>query len=317
MKKLLLAFWPALFVFCAALGAPDPLGPQHPLAPMKLAVTIDDIPANGDLIPPTTRMGIVRSVLAALRNNGVKQSYGFANHFDGMEDVAKEWLAAGYPLGNHTYDHLDLGNVSPEVYIANIEKMDQALATLAPFSTLISHRHVFRYPFLQEGETLAKRDAVRSYLVRNNYRIAEVTVDYEDWVWNAAYLRCLRQHDDKSIVWLKEHVVDAAERNLRRSRALSRKVLGKDIAQILLLHDSAFNAVMFDEVLKDFRARGVQLITVDQALADPAYKINPNRGFPFGLTFLEQLAAAHNVDINQWDEKKYSRDSINRVCVAK
>ncbi len=317
MKKWLFALWPVLAVLCApAFGASDPLGPEQLLARMKVAVTIDDIPANGDLVPGVSRMDIVRGVIKALKDNRVEKTYGFANHFTGLEDVAKEWLAAGNPLGNHTYDHLDLGEVSAGDYIANIEKMDQALQTLAPFSPLISQRHVFRYPYLQEGKTIAARDAVRNYLFDNHYRIAEVTIDYEDWAWNAAYLRCLKQHDDRSIGWLRDHVVDVAERNLRRARGLSRVLFGRDIAQILLLHDSAFNALMLNTVLKDFRMRGVRLITLDQALADPAYRINPNRGFPIGLTFLEQLADRNRVDISPWDETRYPRDRLNKLCAT-
>jgi peptidoglycan-N-acetylglucosamine deacetylase len=297
MKKFLLLTWTVLVLLRGqALGASDPVGPGHPVGPVKLAVTIDDIPANGDLIAGVSHMDIVRGIVKALKDNGARRTYGFANHFEGLEDVAKAWLAAGNPLGNHTYDHLDLGEVGGQAYIANIQKMNEELETLASFSPLISRRFVFRYPYLQEGKTLEQRDALRNYLFDNHYRIAEVTVDYEDLAWNAAYLRCMRQHDDKSICWLKKHVTDVAERGLRRSRALSRLLFGRDIAQIILLHDSAFNAHVLDGVLKDLRAKHVKLITLDQALADPAYKINPNRGFPIGLTFLEQIAAVRNVD---------------------
>lgn len=32
-----------------------------------------------------------------------------------------------------------------------------------------------RYPYLAEGDTLEKRNTIRSYLFKNGYRIAEVT----------------------------------------------------------------------------------------------------------------------------------------------
>jgi peptidoglycan-N-acetylglucosamine deacetylase len=317
MKFGLLVFLLTQIILCgAALGASDPLGPEQSLGGMKVAVTIDDIPANGDLISGVTRIDIVRGVINALKKNRVRRVYGFANHFTGLEEVVKVWLAAGYPLGNHTYNHLDLGKVSAEDYIANIEKMDQALATLAPFSPLITGRRVFRYPFLQEGDTLEKRDEVRKYLFKHHYKIAEVTIDYEDWAWNAAYLRCVGKHDDHSIAWLRDHVVDVAERNVRRSRGLSRLLFSRDIAQILLLHDSAFNALVLNAVLSDLRAHDVKLITLDEALKDPAYRVNPNAGFPIGLTFLEQMAATKHIDITSWDETKYPRDTINKICLA-
>jgi len=281
---------------------------------MKVAITIDDIPANGDLLPGVNRMDIVNGVLRALTENRAGPVYGFANHFMGLEDVAKAWLAAGFPLGNHTYDHLDLSQVSAEDYIANIKKMDQALAALASFSPLINQRNVFRFPYLQEGETLKKRDEVRNYLFSNHYKIAEATIDYMDWAWSAAYSRCVKQHDDKSIGWLKEHVRDNAERNLRRSRVLARILFGRDIGQIIVLHNSAFNALVLDPVLSDMRAHGVKLITLKEALADPVYTINPNAGFRTGWTFLDQIAVTKHLDIRSWDEKRYPSDRINKVC---
>ena len=36
-------------------------------------------------------------------------------------------------------------------------------------------------PFLHEGETLEKREAVRRYLAEHRYAIAEVTIDAHDW----------------------------------------------------------------------------------------------------------------------------------------
>src|SRR5262249_38734094 len=132
-----------------------------------------------------------RALIRILRDNRVPHPYGFTNRFDGLEDVVREWLAAGYPLGNHTYDHLNLAGVSAREFTANVAKLDQVLASLGPLSPSVDQRRMFRYPYLQEGETLEKRDAVRHYLLKNRYRIAEVTIDYQDWVWSAAYQRCV------------------------------------------------------------------------------------------------------------------------------
>src|SRR5262245_25339166 len=90
-------------------GVADPPGPERPLAALRVAITVDDLPANGDLLPGVTRMDTVRRLIRTFESNRVPHPYGFANRFEGLEDVVREWLAAGYPLGNHTYNHLDLG----------------------------------------------------------------------------------------------------------------------------------------------------------------------------------------------------------------
>lgn len=300
-------------------ASPAALGAEHALEPMRVAVTVDDLPAHGELLPDVSRMDMTRGVLKALKANGLTQVYGFANGLDiGNEpdliDVLKEWLKAGYPLGNHTYSHADLDKVTAQDYIADIKKMDVLLKTLSPVSPLIAQRYVYRYPYLHEGDTLKKRDAVRNFLFKHGYRIAEVTIDYEDWAWNNAYTRCATQHDEKSIAWLKGHVVEAAESRLRASKEVSELLFRRDIAQILLVHDGAFNAVMLDTILKDFRAKGVELIALDQALADPAYEISPNRAFNGGRTFLEEIAEARDVNIDRFEDVSYTVETLNAVC---
>ena len=41
-----------------------------------------------------------------------------------------------------------------------------------------------RYPYLREGDTLEKRRAVRHALGERGYRIAQVTMSFDDWAYN-------------------------------------------------------------------------------------------------------------------------------------
>lgn len=302
-----------------AAAQSEPPGPKEPPGSTKVAITVDDIPEHGDLTRGVTRMDIARGVLKALKDNNVTQAYGFANgyfmHYDPGEIVIlREWLRAGYPLGNHTYEHTDLEQVTPRAYIADIEKADRLLQTLAPVSSLVAHRHVFRYPYLHEGDTLAKRDAVRDYLVKNGYIIAQVTIDYHDWAWTDAYSRCVTQGDDKLVAWLKAHVVDSAERHLRNSKSVARLLFGRDIVHILLIHLGRFDALMLDAILRDFRRKGVKFVTLDEALAEPAYKLNPNLPYKGESTFLEQFAKARKLNIAPFTDTEYTEDRLSEVC---
>ena len=55
--------------------------------------------------------------------------------------------------------------------------------------------HWLRYPFLHEGDTLEKRRAVRAWLFAHGYKVAEVSMDFEDYLWNEPYARCMAKHD--------------------------------------------------------------------------------------------------------------------------
>ena len=305
----------------AAAAGDDPLAPQRPLGRTQVAITIDDIPDHGDLLPDLSRMAIAKALIGILKSNGVDHAYGFTNgNFmdEHPEEIAiyKEWLTAGYPLGNHTYDHPNLNEIPIRGYIANIAKQDRLLATLAGFSPLIKDRRVFRYPYLDEGSTLKKRNAVRAYLAKNGYRIAEVTTDYYDWAWTDAYARCRSQHENKSMSWLRDHVVESADRHLRGANGVSELLFKRRIPQILLIHDGSFDVLTLDAILKQWRKEGVQFVSLDEALADPAYQINPNFAYRDGRNFLEQIADSRRVDIGALDDSLYTIERINGVCTA-
>jgi hypothetical protein len=117
-------------------------------------------------------------------------------------------------------------------------------------------------------DTLQKRNAVRSYLSQYGYRIAEVTVDYNDWAWNDAYVRCVGQNDRKSIAWLKANVVADSQWHLGASGSMAKLLFHRSIPQILLVHAGVFDAVTLDTILKDLRTHKVHFITLDQALAE-------------------------------------------------
>jgi peptidoglycan-N-acetylglucosamine deacetylase len=97
---------------------------------------------------------------------------------------------------------------------------------------------------------------------------------------------------------------------------MSEQLFGRRIPEILLIHDGAFQLLMFDAILKHWRASGVQFISLKQALADPAYKINPNEAHTGGHTFLGQVAEARAIGIGALEPQKYSIERLNAVCAA-
>ena len=309
-----------LVASAVARAQTDPVTSKESSGPTKVAITIDDIPDHGPLVSGMDRDDISRLIIKALKKNGVDHAYGFTNGFfmdDHPEQIAilKDWLGAGYPLGNHTYQHPHLYSMSAQAFTDDIDKQDRLLETLAPFSPLIQLRHMFKYPFLDEGETLAKRNEVRAYLTSRGYRIAEVTIDYYDWAWASAYVRCVSKNDTKSASWLEDHVVDSADRHLLASKGIARLLFDRDIPQILAIHAKVFNALTLDAVLEHWRqVQSVQFISLEEALADPVYSINPNLPFDYGRPFLEQVAVARHIAIDSFKDATYSIERLNGLC---
>jgi peptidoglycan/xylan/chitin deacetylase (PgdA/CDA1 family) len=279
----------------------------------EMAVTVDDLPTHGALPRGMQRLVIAEQMIAALTRNGVPEVVGFVNGGqlrDAPEhaEIVKVWLRAGLQVGNHTYSHLDLNSVPAEEYIADIERNEALLTALAgPTWT-----RVFRYPYLQEGDTLQKRDAVRRWLAGRGYAIAQVTVHTDDWIWNDAYVRCLTQSDQSSVEWLKRSFLDVAMQRLEWSQATSHAVFGRDIKHILLLHIGAFDAAVLDALIGAYRRTGVRMVGLKAAMADPVYALKPGLVGKRELPFPLQVARARGVSVPP--EPGIPREKLESLC---
>jgi peptidoglycan/xylan/chitin deacetylase (PgdA/CDA1 family) len=304
-----------------ALADSDPLAPDQPLGPTKVAITLDDLPSGTSEFPaPLSRIEALREIIKALKTNRI-QPYGFANgnfmEIDpGQKNILQMWLAANYPLGNHTYNHLDLDLVGVKVFLNDIAKEDDLLAAFEPSAYGIRTRRVFRYPYLSEGTTPEMREAVHSYLSANRYRVAEVTTDYNDWAWSVAFDRCTAQQDRKSTVWLTGHVLESADRRLRRTNLISERMLHFRIPQILLLHFNSFTARTLGGILEHWRKEGVQFVSLDEALAQPIYRFDPKGTRQAGLLFLDKIALSLGINLVEDTNANYTTAHLNEICKA-
>ncbi|HKC92753.1 MAG TPA: glycosyltransferase family 2 protein [Nitrospira sp.] len=291
------------------------LDPWVPLDPMEMAISVDDLPTHGKVPAGLSSRDIGKGVLAAFQGAHTPPVYGFSN---GMQltwdsnslDVLKDWLRSGNFLGNHTFSHMNLAQSTAEAFIADIIAMDGLLTSLSP---PVPPPKVFRYPYMSDGNMLGKGDQVRNFLEKNGYQIVPVTVDYKDWAWNSAYLKCYATNDEAQVQWLRQHVIAAARREVRQAQTAARLVAGRDIRHILLLHLSAFNAVTLADVLAALQADGVKFIDLRSAMDDPIYRINPDLPLPEGTTFLEQFIKAKNL-LYPYGIQIYSPERIEAMC---
>lgn len=77
---------------------------------------------------------------------------------------------------------------------------------------------------------------------------------------------------------------------------VSRELLGREPAQILLLHANALNAAYLDELAGMLAGRGYRFVTLDEALADPAYALPDRYVGPRGPSWLERWAFTRGVN---------------------
>jgi peptidoglycan/xylan/chitin deacetylase (PgdA/CDA1 family) len=278
------------------------IGPAHAadIARLKVALTFDDLPLNGTQPAGVSQAQIARDTLAVLKKYRVPPSYGFINAWklENNPDGAlalQLWMQAGHPLANHTYTHLNLDKNSAEDFTREILRNEPVLELLMPSGGKHDFRWL-RYPYLHEGDTLEKRRAVRAFLAEHRYRVAETTLDYEDYAWNSAYARCLDQHDDAAIRWLRESYLATADEWMRAQRAMSRRLYGRDIHHVLLLHQGAFSATILPDLFALLKQQGYELVTLEEAQGDPVYAEDPDVALPGGGTLLEHVVTKRGLE---------------------
>lgn len=279
----------------------------------KAAITFDDLPLNGILPPGVTRVQIARDAVALLKARHLPAVYGFINaaKLEGNNDAAgalKVW-AASEPIGNHTYRHMDLNGNTAEAFEQEIEENEPVLELLAGND---SNWHWLRYPFLREGDAVEKRRAVRAFLQAHGYRVAQVTLDWEDYLWNSAYARCSARNDAKSITWLRSSYLSTESSYVDLGRSLAQLVYGHDINHVLLLHLGAFTSTILPDALDLMQKKGFTFVTLEEAESDGAYEGDPDVGSKYGGTLLELWMEAKKIRFPPVMEKPYKE--LDQIC---
>ncbi|MBS0394311.1 MAG: polysaccharide deacetylase family protein, partial [Proteobacteria bacterium] len=258
-----------------------------------VALTFDDLPLNGTLVPGTSEVDVARAAIAVLRRQHVPPVVGFVNgaKLEGRPAAAaalRLWVDAGFAVGNHTYRHIDLSEVSAARFLEDAATNEPVLELLAGAAGTAW----FRYPYLREGDTREKRDAVRAGLAARGYRIAQVTLDYEDYAWNSPYARCRAAGDAAALRWLRASYLETAAAYLDGARRAAQQAFGRPISHVLLLHLGAYSGEILPDLLALLRAKGYTLATLEEVARDPALASNPDWPSAGGGTLLEQWLEA-------------------------
>lgn len=250
-------------VRCVAAAALFWLTISGPAA-KEVALTFDDAPR-----PATALLaGADRSqlLLRGLEKAGVTQAAFFAVagrvDSDG-ERRLRRYARAGHIIANHSTKHVHLREMTAQAFLADVEKADRVLRPLPGF------RALFRFPFLGEGETVAKRDEVRAGLRAMGYGQGYVTIDNYDW-----YIDGLAQRAAKAGAVIDREAlgalyVEAIAASAAFYDGLAVKHLGRSPRHVLLLHENDLAAMNIERLVSKLREDGWTIITVDAAYADP------------------------------------------------
>jgi peptidoglycan/xylan/chitin deacetylase (PgdA/CDA1 family) len=262
-----------------------------------IAFTWDDLPSHSTLPPGVTRVQVATDLLKAA-TQAKAPAFGFINAVKTEQEPDSTpaltlWREAGQPLGNHTWSHQNIASLTADAFTAEIARNEPTLKALMGKEDW----RWLRYPFLSEGDTPEKRLAVRRWLAPNHYKIASVTMSFNDWAFNEPYARCMAKNDQAAVADLEKRYMDGAAAVADRSRAMSQALYGKDIPYVLLMHAGAFDARMAPRLYKLYQDKGFGFTTLDKAEKHPFYRTDVDPSLPPEPTTLENAMRAKGLPV--------------------
>ena len=171
----------------------------------------------------------------------------------------------------------------------------------------------FRYPYLFTGPTAELKEVFEAFLKSRGYKNAPVTVDNADYMFNDILHEALTQKDGKLAEQTKREYLQFAQTEFDYFEEASRKLFGREIPQVFLMHDNEINTETLDELLRLLEKRGYQFVTLDEALADSAYATPDRFVGTAGISWLDRWRVyfgqkadyEHDPDPPEWVMKRF------------
>lgn len=243
----------------------------------EIAVTIDDLPLNGQQFEAARLREMTGNFLSGLKKHQIP-AVGFVNESllympretDARIAILKSWADAGVELGNHTFSHLGFRNASLADYEDDFIRGEAVTKMLLKPKGL--KPRYFRHPFLQMGANLETEKSFEDFIARRGYKIAPITVDTMDWMFLAAYAKARDAKDKPMMKRVADEYLKYVGIKFDYCERISGELFGRPIRHILLLHANELNADNFDALVNVIKGKGYRFITLERALEDGAYR---------------------------------------------
>lgn len=269
----------------------------------RVVVTVDDLPWVG----PRSRSvdDNLARLTHTLRDRGVP-AHGFVCGKRGELGALRRWLDAGFGLGDHTFSHGAYSKQTPEALLRDVER--NAAAVKEALGHRLSDDGWFRLPFLDHGHTPDKVRRLSQWLRESDRRLAHVSLDTVDYLFAKAYVSSTSR--DAVAELYVQHVAECAA----HFEELSRRLYGREIPLVLLLHANELNCERVGAVLDALAARGYRFVSLEDAYVDGVYRTYRHRPPLVELrgdrNLLTQVAHARGLEVQDrsgraWFDARY------------
>lgn len=297
---------------------------QEPVTARAMALTFDDLPfvaAGQAYFPAATRT--TADLLKVLRQHRAP-AIGFVNEGQldaggerrrAREALLQQWIDAGMTLGNHTYSHRDFNTQTIDAFKDDIVKGEPTVKRL--MLARGSKGLFFRHPMTHTGDTKEKKDALDAFLATRGYRIAPHTIENSDFIFNVVYVRAQAAGDRALAGRVRDAYAEMTMAATAFAERTSQALFKRDIPQTLLLHSNVLTAESLETLLSRFETHGYRFITLEEAMADPAYATpdtmvsahGPTWFWRWARTLGVRLSPEGDPEVPAWVMERYRREA--------
>lgn len=237
----------------------------------EIALSFDDAPR-----PSTQHFSgaeRTRNLLTELKRAQVEQVAFFVttSHLDRDEGRARlaAYVEAGHVIANHSHAHPNVRSVGAAAFNTDLRQAHALLKDEKGFTPW------FRYPFLNQGNTLEDQLAVKGTLSELGYLHGYVTVDNYDFYMDTLLQRALQQGKNVDLAALKQVYIETLWRCIQFYDNMAIATLKRSPKHVLLLHENDLAAMFIGDLVAFLREKGWRIISPSEAYSDPLAKLEP------------------------------------------
>ena len=265
-----------------------------------IALTFDDLPPEDETINKRILDALAAHhawAIAFVNEKKVAAPRG--------EAMLRDWVQRGYDLGNHTYSHRDLNQMTVDEFKDEVIRGERTVAQLA------GKPKYFRFPFNHSGDTKEKHEAIAAFLAERGYRVATCTIDNEDYRYSHAYDAMLSRKDGLAAAKLRGEYLAYTATEIDYYTQLHVRVFRCEIPHVMLLHSNELNAELLNQLLQIFEDKHYRFVTLDAVQSDAAYKTPDTYVTKFGPMWGYRWAAELGIKVNGRSESEPSSWILN------
>jgi peptidoglycan/xylan/chitin deacetylase (PgdA/CDA1 family) len=260
--------------FCILSPELSSAGPEMPKK--RIAFTFDDVPRGDSAIMTAHERS--EYLISELKRAGIEGAMFFAvgsmiEQRDPGHQRLTALIAAGHSIANHSYTHSALSDGSAADYLADIDQAQTVLENAtdpAPY---------FRFPYLNEGRSAEKRDAVREGLTERGLKNGYVTIDNYDWYIDSKVNEAVKAGKDVDFGNVEDLYLATLLDTIEFYDAIAVEALDRSPAHIILLHENDLAAMYVADLAYELKRKGWEIISAEEAYKDPISDYEPDTLF--------------------------------------